>query len=770
MPSASSDRLMNESIHVSSIMTTTTDTDFETSTNEIKTTPSSENISSSCPSLNEYNSSMNETIDPSHHHQFTETPSSSLLEEQDPIIREISKYPPQQWKFCFLNACSQGDLIAFTELLHFLDTMRERWTLNNGQLLPSCESHDVVPSRFILNSSFYHVNVLDDRRVSALHKASAAGHIGIVRELLTRSDIHLSAVDATLATPMHFAAAAGHVLIVKLLFQRSKEMADARDQYGNTPLLLAMQNRKHETVRFLLSVLPTNSIRTKKTNSRTLLHIAASNFDLEGIKMLLLDREDLVRQQKRIRKGDLEDENDEPEEMDIVHDLIYRETIEDMCKSPSTCDTLIPTIIIEKDLKCQTCDTSSIIQKLSSHGKVLIQAKEENGCTPLMLAIKEYKTSHPHSSKNSYEKIACLNFLLHAESVMIQSSQEHSISNQAPSNTTTTTMMSMKNHSLTAFVDQSKRTSLHLAAQFDCVDFFRIVALTFDRDTFTEQLLMTRDANFQTPMHLACKHGSYGVMEIILSMCAPPVMSSRNLSKRQQSPCGDFHTTTANATCQEFNSYSSPPSPQRTLSPPSSPSFLISPMPSTSLVLSNGHLKNQQVSTFDHPALMVRDNKFKTPLYYAATNLARDKEVLVNMICEMLKSGLISPQSELSQEHSSNGVTTSSTMTTTAAKHSSSSSGASTAYDVLLNQTDFFDMHPQFKDWFLTKQHSPLSSSPSKYRQRFNSDDQASATTRLVRSGSGTVFKKLNLFQSSSIAEDVDLRPISPMKRMQSHK
>lgn len=236
------------------------------------------------------------------------------------------------------------------------------------------------------------------------------------------------------------------------------------------------------------------------------------------------------------------------------------------------------------------------------------------------------------------------------------------------------------------------------------------------------------------------------------------------------------------------------------------------------MVLSNDRL-GKSCPTFicEHPVLSARDAKNKTPLYYAATTLARyykqrctspssasssvlsppnlppsndhdssshmtssnsaitttsslkvtqpkgDKEVLVSMIYEMLMSGLISPQSELREDHHSNATTTSSTT----AKSSNNSS--STAYDVLLNQTDFFNTYPQFKDWFLSKQ-QPLVSSPSKYRQRFNSDDQASATTRLSRSASGTVFKKLTLFQSSSLAEDVDLRPISPMKRMQTHK
>src|SRR5271163_1002360 len=97
------------------------------------------------------------------------------------------------------------------------------------------------------------VAAVDKEGCSLLHTATKVGNAEIVRLLLEHG------ADArALATqwgeneqPMHFAAEAGNAEVAKLLLQHGAR-ADARDAYGNTPLLCAAECGSVEVVKLLL--------------------------------------------------------------------------------------------------------------------------------------------------------------------------------------------------------------------------------------------------------------------------------------------------------------------------------------------------------------------------------------------------------------------------------------------------------------------------------------------------------------------------------------
>ncbi|EFC42372.1 predicted protein [Naegleria gruberi] len=654
-----------------------------------------------------------------------------------PQENEYSELSGYEWKHLFLYSCTNGDLLLFKQLIDVLD-----------KKLGNSHEQDFNNKDF----NFFDINVRDERRATALHKACAYGHICITRELLLRSDVDKYCVDASLATPFHYAAASGNVLVVNLLFSQAKESLDSRDIFGNTPLLLAMQNGRLEVVRFLLGILPTNSIRTKKsTNSRSLLHLAASNYDIEGMKLLLLERNELIKERNK-KKSKTEEVDESDHDLD---ELMYRECLQDMC-----CTSMSPE---QETSSILTGDTSNMELRLSAHGKVLIQAKEENGLTPLMLAIKEYRST---VSKTPAEKQVCLMYLLMAEI----SSQNSSGSNHAP-------------------IDSMKRTTLHIAAVHDCADFFRLIALMFDTEFYMEQLMM-KDNTGLTPLHLACKQGSINVVETIILMCSNAIpQKEQNKITSPPSPLTSISCATTTTSIpitikqpRNGDSYNS----ILIKSPPSSPSF------NTPIIQIQNLIPNTPTSL---KVLNSADTKNRPPIFYAAFALAKhckkeakempvqsldsanqsststssihilgvrgEKDTFQKIIFNLISTGLVSLHPLPNSPHSTPASPSKNSNTTNPPTTPSST------FDLLCNETDYFEKFPQhfrvcsptgnkskrnFDDFYSNPLHSP-----SQIHTR---------TARSMSSSGFSLRKSFGLFQSSSLAEDVDVRPpTSPSKR-----
>jgi ankyrin repeat protein len=171
------------------------------------------------------------------------------------------------------------------------------------------------------------VNALSGRRGTALHPASVAGHVEVVRLLLmcgadvdargyrNRSPLqlaslygHLDVVQCLLdrgadanfqdedhVTPLSFATVEGYLEVVRLLFERNADVL-TQDKDGSTPLHMVFKlaplshgNDRPQVVRFLLER-GTNP-NARDNQGQTPLHVAASSYpdssQLDIVRILL---------------------------------------------------------------------------------------------------------------------------------------------------------------------------------------------------------------------------------------------------------------------------------------------------------------------------------------------------------------------------------------------------------------------------------------------------------------------------------------------------
>lgn len=103
------------------------------------------------------------------------------------------------------------------------------------------------------------VHVKDTRQRTLLHRASALGHVDIVRMLLQVANVNVNDLDCHHNTPLHLASAHGHAAIVRVLGTAPNIQCNKRDLHGVSALHLA---RNAEVVRalFELSGLKANTV------------------------------------------------------------------------------------------------------------------------------------------------------------------------------------------------------------------------------------------------------------------------------------------------------------------------------------------------------------------------------------------------------------------------------------------------------------------------------------------------------------------------------
>jgi len=219
----------------------------------------------------------------------THDASQQITEEFEPfsflhlLLQDSGSKPnltPRVWMTLLFRAISEDEFNVFRELVEWVDR----------KATPSSEFNVNRPWEESPNQS------------TCLHKACALNRREMVAYLLQRHDIEVNARDGFQSTPLHYAASNGSVDCVVLLLGKGRGFVrkvrfqqyieeeqtiavDWKDSYGNTPIHLALKHRHYEVVSILLDFNP-NLVNSRKSNSRSCLHMAVENFDLEGCKLL----------------------------------------------------------------------------------------------------------------------------------------------------------------------------------------------------------------------------------------------------------------------------------------------------------------------------------------------------------------------------------------------------------------------------------------------------------------------------------------------------
>jgi len=132
-----------------------------------------------------------------------------------------------------------------------------------------CGFHELVEYLSLKYPEY--VNAIGGSYGTALHVASDAGHVHVVRSLL-QCGVDVDVRGLWNRTPLQFASDSGCLEVVKLLLDPGHADANSEDEYRWTPLLLATYNGHLDVVRVLLHNGADVNIQDKK--GRTPLHVA----------------------------------------------------------------------------------------------------------------------------------------------------------------------------------------------------------------------------------------------------------------------------------------------------------------------------------------------------------------------------------------------------------------------------------------------------------------------------------------------------------------
>lgn len=222
------------------------------------------------------------------------------------ILREVQEYTgkhrfldyaAKHWTDHFRLASSmQKELLSSateilnTETRRFLTWFRVFWTtVDTMHQCPEDFPDLVLASYFGLETVVCSLlekgaalQSKDSNGRTALHRASANGHVGLARFLLEKG-ADVSQVDEDKATPLHLASRSGQESAARLLLENGADIC-ATDKFGRTALHLAVQ-QGHEAV--VLMLLERGSDVNSNTGSHSPLHIAATRGDPRIVQALL---------------------------------------------------------------------------------------------------------------------------------------------------------------------------------------------------------------------------------------------------------------------------------------------------------------------------------------------------------------------------------------------------------------------------------------------------------------------------------------------------
>ena len=125
------------------------------------------------------------------------------------------------------------------------------------------------------------INTKDENKLTALHKASEAGHLNTVNYLI-QIGAHIESKDKNEETPLHKVAKLGPLEVMKLLVEKGAQI-DVKDQNGLTPLHAAVEKGSIEPVKFLIE--KGAQIDAKDTDGLTPLQNASRIHCLKLVKL-----------------------------------------------------------------------------------------------------------------------------------------------------------------------------------------------------------------------------------------------------------------------------------------------------------------------------------------------------------------------------------------------------------------------------------------------------------------------------------------------------
>lgn len=120
-----------------------------------------------------------------------------------------------------------------------------------------------------------------------LQTAAYVGELPLVK-LLCEHGADIYKTDDQGYSAIHWAAKAGHYDIVKFLLDQDKSLANAKGEYGRTPLIMAVHNLHYNVAELLLkNDADPNAQTTEEDHKLTALHIAVGKEHIEFVTLLL---------------------------------------------------------------------------------------------------------------------------------------------------------------------------------------------------------------------------------------------------------------------------------------------------------------------------------------------------------------------------------------------------------------------------------------------------------------------------------------------------
>jgi ankyrin repeat protein len=120
----------------------------------------------------------------------------------------------------------------------------------------------------------------------ALNLAARWGHLEVVKLLLKKEGVEVNTKDNYYQTPLSYAVENRHLEVVKLLLEKEGVEVNPEDIHGQTPLSYAVENGQVEVVKLLLEKEGVE-VNSKDRYSRTPLSCAVDSGHLEVVKLLL---------------------------------------------------------------------------------------------------------------------------------------------------------------------------------------------------------------------------------------------------------------------------------------------------------------------------------------------------------------------------------------------------------------------------------------------------------------------------------------------------
>ncbi|KAH7691549.1 26S proteasome regulatory complex subunit PSMD10 protein [Dioscorea alata] len=196
------------------------------------------------------------------------------------------------------EACHTGNLPMFRSLLQEDKLLLHRFrssitaSIENPLHIAASLGHTDLANEIIIRNPDLSSD-LNPRALSALHLASAQGHLEIVKLLISKVGTHLCFLkdkDGRLA--IHIAAMRGRIDILEELIKVCPESARALTYQHESILHIAVQFNSFETVEFLVKKLEVDDdinelFNLKNDKGNTILHHAVARRQLQSVKLLL---------------------------------------------------------------------------------------------------------------------------------------------------------------------------------------------------------------------------------------------------------------------------------------------------------------------------------------------------------------------------------------------------------------------------------------------------------------------------------------------------